>query len=128
MTSPQAKLQPPGPDVVIDLRDPQDPRVVDRGADAPAPPSQERRRGFRLLLALNGLNLLDAGFTFALTEAGIAREGNPLIGWMTLPGKIAFVGLLSFVLWRLRPRALIVPLVAYALVVCYTLAGALFFS
>jgi hypothetical protein len=98
------------PDVVIDLRDPA-PRV--------------RREGLALVLALNALNLLDALLTFALTEAGVAREGNPLMSWLTLPGKIVLVAALSLVLWRLRPRALIVPVVAYAGVVCYSLVGAL---
>jgi hypothetical protein len=97
-------------DLVIDLRD---------------PPPARPRDGIALFLALNALNLLDAVLTFALTEAGVAREANPLVGWMTLPGKIVFVAALSFLLWRLRPRALIVPLVAYAAVVCYSVVGAL---
>ncbi|MDQ3982612.1 MAG: DUF5658 family protein [Actinomycetota bacterium] len=103
----------PEPDLVIDLRD---------------PPADRTRRSIALVVALNALNLLDALLTFALTEAGVAREGNPLIGWLTLPGKIVLVAALSFLLWRLRPRALIVPVVAYALVICYTLAGALWFA
>jgi hypothetical protein len=103
------------PDLVIDLRD-------------PGPPSTKapRRTAFVLLLALNGLNLLDAILTFVVTRVGVAREGNPIVDAMTLPGKVAFVAALSFLLWKLRPGALIVPVVAYALVVCYTVAGALF--
>lgn len=88
----------------------------------------ERRVALVLLLVLNGLNLLDAGLTLAVTEAGIASEGNPVVRWMTLPGKIVFVAALSFVLWRLKPKALIVPVAGYALVVCYTLAGTFFLS
>jgi hypothetical protein len=91
-------------------------------------PEHERRMALVLLLVLNGLNLLDAGLTLAVTEAGIASEGNPVVRWMTLPGKVVFVAALSVVLWRLNPRALIVPVVGYALVVCYTLAGTLFLS
>ncbi len=117
------------PDVVIDLRDPDNPRRIDLTDPAPSEPAgRPRRTGLVLLLALNALNLLDALLTYVLTRAGIAREGNPFVDWMTLPGKVVFVGVLSLVLWRLRPRALVIPLVGYALVVCYTLAGALIFS
>ncbi len=95
------------PDLVIDLRDP-----------------EPRREGLGLLVALNVLNLLDAGLTFFLVSGGIAAEANPLVEWMTLPGKVVFVAALSLLLWKLRPRALVVPLVGYAAVVCYTIAGA----
>lgn len=110
-------------DLVIDLRD--DPAVDTAPAE---PPRETARLGLVLLLVLNGLNLLDAGLTLAVTETGIATEGNPLVRWMTLPGKVLFVAALSLVLWRLKPRALIVPVVGYGLVVCYTLAGTLFLT
>ncbi|MFN2588746.1 MAG: DUF5658 family protein [Actinomycetota bacterium] len=121
---PPAADRTSGRDLVIDLRDPRDPRLLDPAEPRP----DDRRRGLTLLVVLNGLNLLDAVLTVALVQAGLAYEGNPIVGWLTLPGKLALVGVLSFVLWRLRPRASIVPVVAYALVVCYTLAAALFFS
>lgn len=105
------------PDLVIDLRDPPQPETVE------APP--QRRTGLALLVALNVLNLLDALLTFLVTRAGIAIEANPLVGWMTLPGKVVLVALLSVVLWRLRPGALVIPVVAYSAIVCYTIAGAL---
>ncbi|MDQ3952206.1 MAG: DUF5658 family protein [Actinomycetota bacterium] len=98
----------PEPDLVIDLRDP-----------------EPRRTGVGLLVALNVLNLLDAGLTFLLVRAGIAVEANPLVEWMTLPGKVFFVAALSLLLWKLRPRALVFPLIGYGAVVCYTIAGAL---
>lgn len=106
----------PEPDLVIDLRD--------------APPAKPRpdRAGLALLVAMNVLNLLDALFTYLVTRAGIAVEANPLVEWLTLPGKIVLVATLSFVLWKLRPRALAIPVAAYTAVVCYTIGGALLFS
>jgi hypothetical protein len=106
----------PEPDLVIDLRDP--------------PPAKARRdrAGLALLVAMNVLNLLDAAFTYLVTRAGIAVEANPLVEWLTLPGKVVLVAALSFALWKLRPRALAIPVVAYAVVVCYTIGGALLFS
>lgn len=105
------------PDLVIDLRDPPEPER----AGAP----RRGRRDLVLLLALNALNLLDAALTFSLTRAGIAVEGNPLVEWLTLPGKLAFVAALSVLLWKLRPQALWIPVTVYAAVVCYTIVGAI---
>ncbi|HEV2754950.1 MAG TPA: DUF5658 family protein [Actinomycetota bacterium] len=121
MTTHTTELDRSASDVVIDLRDPRPEQKPPGGSDA-------GRVGLILLLVLNGLNLLDAGLTLAVTETGIAREGNPVVEWLTLPGKVALVTVLSLVLWRLKPRALIVPVVGYALVVCYTLAGTLFLT
>jgi hypothetical protein len=110
------------PDLVIDLRDSESPRtiVLDDPGAAPA----TRPAGVALLVALNLLNLLDAVLTHTLTSGGVAREGNPVVEWMTLPGKVVFVAALSVVLWKLRPGALVVPVVAYVAIVCYTLVGA----
>lgn len=108
-----APRSPAESDLVIDLRDPVE----------PAPP--KRLEGIALLVALNALNLLDAVLTYFLVRTGVAAEGNPVVEWMTLPGKVAFVAALSLLLWKLRPRALVIPLVGYAGVVCYTIAGAL---
>lgn len=101
------------PDLVIDLRDP------------PEVPARPDRTGLALLVALNVLNLVDALLTAVVTEAGIAVEGNPLVELMTLPGKVVFVAALSLVLWKLRPRALAIPVAGYSLVVAYTIGGAL---
>lgn len=105
------------PDLVIDLRDPPE--------AAPAETSRRRRTDVVLLVALNVLNLLDAVLTYLVTSAGIAVEGNPVVGWMTLPGKVVLVSALSLVLWKLRPRALVIPVAGYSAVVAYTIAGAL---
>ena len=116
-------------EVVIDLRDPDHPRRIE-GPAAPPPEGlrDDRPAGLPLLLALNALNLLDAVLTYVVTSSGIAREGNPVVEAMTLPGKVVFVAGLSVLLWWLRPKALVVPLVGYVLVVCYTIAGAFFLS
>ena len=106
----------PEPDLVIDLRDP------------PAPPPRHDRIGLVLLVAMNVLNVLDAVLTYLVTRSGIAVEANPLVAWLTLPGKIVFVAALSLLLWRLRPRALAVPVAAYTAVVCYTIGGAVLVS
>lgn len=108
--------RPPEPDLVIDLRDP------------PAPQPGHDRIGLVLLLAMNVLNVLDAVLTYLVTRAGIAIEANPLVEWLTLPGKVVFVAALSLLLWKLRPRALAVPVVVYTAVACYTIGGALLFS
>lgn len=108
--------RPPEADLVIDLRDP------------PAPQPRHDRIGLVLLLAMNVLNLLDAVLTHLVTRAGIAVEANPLVELLTLPGKVVFVAGLSLLLWKLRPRALVIPVVAYTAVVCYTIGGALLFS
>lgn len=105
------------PDLVIDLRDPPQPK--------PSETHPRRRTGIWLLVALNVLNLLDALLTYLVTRAGVAVEGNPVVDAMTLPGKVAFVAALSLLLWKVRPRALVVPVAGYALVVVYTIAGTL---
>ena len=118
------------PDVVIDLRDPVDPRRIERGSEqqGDAAGRGERRRGLVLLGILNALNLLDAALTYLLIRWGLVYEGNPIVTWMTLQGKIVFVAACSLLLWKLRPGALIVPAVAYAAVVCYSIAGAFLLS
>lgn len=107
-------------DLVIDLRDPPEQKL----SETP----RRHRTDTLMLVALNALNLLDALLTYLVTRAGVAVEANPLVGWMTLPGKVVFVAALSFVLWKLRPRALIVPVAGYTAVVAYTIAGALCLS
>ena len=108
-TAESVTARPAEPDLVIDLRD----------------PVARRRQGIALLVALNVLNLVDAALTFYLVRAGVAAEANPFVEWLTLPGKVVFVAALSLLLWTLRPRALVLPLVGYGAVVCYSIAGAL---
>lgn len=118
------------PDIVIDLRDPVRPKRIERGSEEPgdAVGRGGSRRGLALLGILNALNLLDAALTYLLTRWDFVYEGNPIVTWMTLPGKIVFVAACSLLLWKLRPGALIVPAVAYAAVVCYSILGAFLLS
>ena len=113
----------PEPDLVIDLRDPPAPAPAEA-----APEPRHDRIGLVLLVVLNVLNLLDAVLTYLVTRAGIAVEANPLVEWLTLPGKVVLVSALSLLLWRLRPRALAIPVAGYSAVVCYTIGGALLFN
>ncbi len=67
-----AAPRPPSaePDVVIDLRDPDNPRRIELD---PAPPAgAERRPGLQLFVAFNVLNLLDA-------VLGARREAAPAL-------------------------------------------------
>jgi len=69
------------------------------------------------------LNLVDAVFTLLYTGAGVAAEGNPLMGRMLAASptafmavKLALVSLGVLMLWRLRARrAAVVGLVATAM-------------
>lgn len=82
-------------------------------------------RGEALLafLVLNALNVLDALLTWYVLNRGLAVEGNPVIGVISLPGKIALVALAGWFVAHLRPRALPSPIVALALVALWTLTG-----
>lgn len=79
-------------------------------------------------LVLNALNLLDATLTWYVLRRGLAFEGNPVIGVIGLPGKIILVAIAGWLLAHLRPRALLVPIVALALVALWTLAGVIIVS
>ena len=73
-------------DLVIDLRDPPSPR-----SETP----RRHRTDVFLLVALNVLNVSDAVLTYFVTGSGIAVEGNPVVEWLTLPGKVVLVAALS---------------------------------
>ncbi|MDQ3940244.1 MAG: DUF5658 family protein [Actinomycetota bacterium] len=124
------------PDVVIDLRDPQ---VAGRAEPLTPQPAGHAsghevdviarpRLGLILFIALNALNVLDFLLTAGLLRSGLAREGNPFIAWMTLPAKVPLVFACSLLLLVLKPKALIIPVVAYAAVICYTLGGIVFLT
>ena len=77
-----------------------------------------------LLVVINALNVADATLTVLWIEMGIALEANPIVDAMGFPAKVAVVAVGSYVVFRLRPRWLIVPIVALALVCVYHLVGA----
>jgi hypothetical protein len=75
------------------------------------------------LVAVNGLNLADALLTaFALHHAE-AVETNPVIRAVGLPAKIVAVGLLSALVARRSPRALVWPALALLAVLAWHLGG-----
>lgn len=73
-----------------------------------------------LLWALNALNVADALLTATVLRSGMAVEGNPVVRAIGLPGKVIVVALAGWLINRLRPRALIVPVIAMGLVVAWT--------
>ncbi|MBK5229498.1 MAG: hypothetical protein JJE05_13460 [Actinobacteria bacterium] len=76
-----------------------------------------------VFLVLNVLNVLDALLTWYVLRRGLAIEGNPVIGVIGLPGKIVLVAIAGWIVARLMPRSLIVPIVALGLVALWTLTG-----
>ena len=71
----------------------------------------------------NVLNVLDAALTAALIQGGLASEANPIVAGIGWQGKFALVLAASLVLDRVRPRALLVPVIALSAVVSYSLIG-----
>jgi len=76
-----------------------------------------------LVVAVNALNVLDAGLTELAIWSGSAVELNPVIRIGGIPLKLALVGVVTWLLYQRRPRALLVPAVVLAWVVCYHLSG-----
>lgn len=83
------------------------------------PEGTSGRRALFLLAAVNILNVADATLTDLAVRAGSATELNPVASAIGTPGKLALVGVASFLLYRIRPRALLWPTLALALVVAY---------
>ena len=126
-----------GGDAVIDLTDATVDRVGGARLDATgvgvagrpavraAPTWRQRLMSpLGLLLTVNVLNVVDAVLTVLWIELGIAREANPIVDAIGFPAKVVGVALLSYVAYLLRPRALLVPIVALGLVVVYHVVGA----
>jgi hypothetical protein len=72
---------------------------------------------------LNALNLLDAVLTTLAIRVGVATEGNPVVTWMGIPGKLVLVAVAGAFLAHVRPGALVVPVVAMGAVVVWTAVG-----
>jgi hypothetical protein len=83
------------------------------------PEGTSGRHALFLLAAVNILNLADAILTDLAIRAGLATELNPVASAIGTPGKVAVVGVASFLLYRIRPRALVWPTLALASVVGY---------
>jgi hypothetical protein len=78
---------------------------------------------FRLAIAVNALNFLDALMTLVAVRSGGAYESNPVVRLVGLPAKVVLVGLLTWLLYRRKPSALVWPFAALLLVAGYHVAG-----
>jgi hypothetical protein len=72
-----------------------------------------------LLLAVNTLNAADAILTDVSVRYGLAMELNPVASVLGIKGKVTLVAVASYLLYRIRPRALVWPTLALAAVVLY---------
>ncbi len=72
------------------------------------------------MVALNALNVADAWLTTVALQSGVAFEANPVVRLIGMPGKLALVAGAGWLLYRLRPRALVIPIAAFSLVVAWT--------
>ena len=81
----------------------------------------QRPRGRATALwILNALNVADAWLTTVALQNGLAVEANPVVRAIGMPGKVALVAMAGWLLYSLRPRALVIPIVALSLVVAWT--------
>jgi hypothetical protein len=80
-------------------------------------------RPIRLAIAVIVLNIVDAVLTFLAVRSGGAIESNPIVRFAGLPAKIALVGLLTWLLYRRKPTALVWPFTALLWVAGYHVAG-----
>jgi Domain of unknown function (DUF5658) len=80
-------------------------------------------RPVRTVVAVNVLNVADAVLTYLAVRSGGAFESNPFVRIAVLPVKIAFVGALTWLMYRWKPSALVWPLAALVWVVGYHVAG-----
>jgi len=84
-----------------------------------------KERPLSLVIAVNVLNVGDAVLTALAVSSGGALEANPVVRLAGLPAKVALVGLLTWLLYRRRPPALVWPAAALVAVSCYHVTGIL---
>jgi hypothetical protein len=82
-----------------------------------------QKHPFRLLVAVNVLNIADAVLTLLAVKAGGAYEANPFVRIAGLPVKIVFVAALTLLLYRRKPSSLVWPFAALLWVAGYHVAG-----
>jgi hypothetical protein len=82
-----------------------------------------QERPVRLVIAVNVLNLVDAVMTVMAVRSGGAYESNPVVRLVGLPAKVVLVGLLTWLLYRRKPSAMVWPFAALTLVAAYHVAG-----
>jgi hypothetical protein len=72
------------------------------------------------LWLLSALNVADAWLTTIALQEGVAVEANPVVRAIGMPGKVLLVAAAGWLVYRLRPRALVVPIAALCAVVAWT--------
>jgi len=82
-------------------------------------------RPWALFWIANGLNVADAVITWSFLRSGQIQEANPFVRGIGLPAKVILVGLLTWLLVRARPRALVWPILVLAFVMAWDVAGIL---
>ena len=82
-----------------------------------------QERPIQLVIAVNVLNIVDAVMTLLAVRSGGAFESNPVVRFAGLPAKVVLVGLLTWLLYRRKPTALVWPFVALLCVAGYHVAG-----
>jgi hypothetical protein len=80
-------------------------------------------RPWTLFWIANGLNVADAVITWSFLRSGQIQEANPFVRGIGLPTKVILVGLLTWLLVRARPRALVWPILVLAFVMAWDVAG-----
>jgi hypothetical protein len=84
-----------------------------------------KERPLSLVIAVNVLNVGDAVLTALAVSSGGALEANPVVRIAGLPAKVALVALLTWLLYRRRPAALVWPAAALVAVSWYHVTGIL---
>jgi hypothetical protein len=80
-----------------------------------------------LFWLINVLDALDAALTTVAVKTGLAVEGNPIVEWIGLPGKWRW-SRSRVPVCRLRPVALMLPIVVLAATVIWSVIGLLLYS
>jgi hypothetical protein len=96
---------------------------VERSERPQAEAGTSSRHGLFLLVMVNALNAADAILTDLSIRWGLATELNPVASLLGTWGKLALVAVASYLLYRIRPQALIWPTLALAAVVGYIVIG-----
>jgi hypothetical protein len=84
-----------------------------------------KERPLSLVIAVNVLNVGDAVLTALAVSSGGALEANPVVRIAGLPAKVALGALLTWLLYRRRPAALVWPAAALVAVSWYHVTGIL---
>lgn len=76
-----------------------------------------------LLILVISLNAIDAVLTWSFVSSNEAAELNPVVRLIGLPGKVAVVTIAATLVYRFRPSALVWPVTALGVVICWHVVG-----